>query len=166
MTFTYAEVGATRSALLDGAPLPDGYDHVLRHVPIKSEFRTAADALARWEPQWGAGLKVRTDADRAAAGVRFATGLGAGPLRLWAPCEVVWLVDEPDRYGFGFGTLDGHPERGEEAFLVSVAADGTVWFDVLAFSWPARWWARVGHAFARRLQARVTDRYVRAMERV
>ncbi len=98
MTFTYAEVGATRSALLDGAPLPAGYDHVLRHVPIKSEFRTAADALARWEPQWGAGLKVRTDADRAAAGVRFATGLGAGPLRLWAPCEVVWLVDEPDRY--------------------------------------------------------------------
>ena len=165
MTFTYPEVGATRAALLDGATLPDGYDHVRRHVPIKAAFSVAAAALARWEPQRGAGLKVRTDAERAGLGVRFASGLGAGPLRLWVPCEIVWEVDEPGRYGFGFGTLAGHPERGEEAFLVS-EADGAVWFDVLAFSRPARWWARVGHVFARKLQAHVTDRYVRAMERV
>ena len=162
MTFTYPEVGATRLALVEGGPLPAGYDHVLRHVPIESAFDPAAAALAAWRPQRGAGLDVRTDADRAAVGVRFTTGIGVGPLRLWAPCEIVWLVDEADRFGFGFGTLEGHPEAGEEGFLVSVA-DGRVWFDVAAFSRPAKWWVRVGHAFARKLQARVTDRYVRAM---
>lgn len=165
MTLTYPEVGATRAALLDGAALPDGYDHVRRHVRVKGGFAAARAALARWEPQRGAGLRVRTDAERAGLGTRFATGLGLGSLRLWVPCEIVWEVDEAERYGFGFGTLDGHPECGEEAFLVSVV-DGAVWFDVLAFSRPARWWVRVGHVFARKLQAHVTDRYVRSMERV
>jgi uncharacterized protein (UPF0548 family) len=165
VTLTYAEVGATRAALVDGAPLPSGYDHVRRHVRLAADFRTAAEALARWQPQRGAGLAVRTDAERAERGVRFATGLGVGPLRLWVPCEIVWFVDEPARFGFGFGTLDGHPERGEEAFQLSVV-DGAVWFDVAAFSRPAKWWVRLGQVFARRLQAHVTNRYVRAMERL
>jgi uncharacterized protein (UPF0548 family) len=32
---------------------------------------------------------------------------------------VVWTVDEPNRIGFGYGTLQGHPESGEESFVVS-----------------------------------------------
>ena len=31
-----------------------------------------------------------------------------GPVR--APCRVVYVVDEPDRRGFAYGTLPGHPE--------------------------------------------------------
>jgi uncharacterized protein (UPF0548 family) len=35
-----------------------------------------------------------------------------------APWRVVYVTDEPDRFGFGFGcgTRPGHPEAGEEAF--------------------------------------------------
>jgi uncharacterized protein (UPF0548 family) len=161
-TFPYAEVGATR----DG-PLPAGYDHVRRHVRLgagRPVFLAAADALGRWEPQRGAGLRVRTDAPRAAVGVRFATGLGIGPVRLWAPCEVVWVVDEPTRCGFGFGTLAGHPEIGEEGFLVTLDEAETVWFDVRAFSRPGSRWVRLGVPLARRIQAHITDRYVAAIE--
>lgn len=158
---TYPEVGATQIL-----PLPPGYDHLERHARLGTgadAFRVAADALARWQPQRGAGLIVRTDADRPEVGVRFETGLGAGPLRIWAPCEVVWVLDEPDRYGFGFGTLDGHPEIGEEAFTVSRNDADEVWFDVRAFSRPGPWWARLGQPAARFVQLRVTQRYVRAM---
>lgn len=158
MTLTYPEIGATQHE-----PLPAGYDHVTRHVKITATLPAAREALRHWQPQRGAGLRVRTDATEPAVGVRFATGLGIGPLRLWAPCEVVWVVDEPSSYGFGFGTLPDHPERGEEAFLVTVDEGGAVWFDVRAFSRPALWWVKLGNPFARRLQARVTDRYVRAM---
>jgi uncharacterized protein (UPF0548 family) len=158
VTLTYPEIGATQRE-----PLPAGYDHVTRHVKIAATLPAAREALRHWQPQRGAGLRVRTDATEPAVGVRFATGLGIGPLRLWAPCEVVWVVDEPSSYGFGFGTLSGHPERGEEAFLVTVDEGGAVWFDIRAFSRPALWWVKLGHPFARRLQARVTDRYVRAM---
>ena len=35
-----------------------------------------------------------------------------------APCRVVYVVDEPDRRGFAYGTLTGHPESGEELFTV------------------------------------------------
>jgi uncharacterized protein (UPF0548 family) len=158
VTLTYPEIGATQHG-----PLPAGYDHVTRHARIGDDFETARAALRRWQPQRGAGLRVRTDATEPSVGVRFATGLGIGPVRLWAPCEVVWVVDEPKSYGFGFGTLSGHPERGEEGFRLTVDDSGAVWFDVRAFSRPARWWVKLGHPFARLLQARVTDRYVRAM---
>ena len=33
-------------------------------------------------------------------------------------CRVVAIVDEPDRFGFAYGTLPVHPEQGEESFLV------------------------------------------------
>jgi uncharacterized protein (UPF0548 family) len=158
---SYPEVGATR----DG-PLPPGYDHVTRHARLGSSdvFDRAAEALRCWEPQRGAGLRLRKDAETVAVGVRFASGLGVGPLRLWAPCEIVWVVDEPQRYGFGFGSLRGHPEIGEEGFLLSVA-DGAVWFDVRAFSRPGPWWVKPGKPIASRIQQAVTDRYVRAMHR-
>jgi uncharacterized protein (UPF0548 family) len=76
----------------------------------------------------------------------------------------VWVVDEPGRYGFGFGTLPGHVETGEEAFLLTTSPDGEVWFEVRAFSRPAKWWVRLGAPVARLVQSRVTDRYAAAMQ--
>jgi uncharacterized protein (UPF0548 family) len=139
---TYPEVGATREG-----PLPAGYQHVTRRVQVGSGaacFQAAAEALAHWQPQRGAGLRVRTDAERVGLGVDFASGIGVGPLRLWVPCKIVWIEDRPDRYGFGFGTLPGHVEMGEEAFVLSTDPVGDVWFEVRAFSRPAKWWVRLG----------------------
>jgi uncharacterized protein (UPF0548 family) len=74
---------------------------------------------------------------------------------------VTWSVDDERQAGFGYGTLPGHPERGEEAFLVERDDGGEVWFTVRAFSRPARWFTRAAgpavvafqHAYARRLGA-------------
>ena len=68
--------------------------------------------------------------------------LGLGPLALSAPVRVVYVIDGPDRRGFAYGTLPGHPESGEEAFLVERRPDGTVWCRITAFSgqragWPS-----------------------------
>ncbi len=63
--------------------------------------------------------------------------MGAGPVRITAPCRVVYTVNEPDRQGFACGTLPGHPECGEEAFLVERDDDGAVTFAITAFSRPA-----------------------------
>lgn len=65
-----------------------------------------------------------------------------------APCEVVWVADGPTRRGFAYGSLPGHPECGEEAFLVELTADQQVWFSVTAFSRPAAWYTRLGYPFA------------------
>lgn len=130
---TYAEVGATRSG-----DLPAGFRHLRYRVAVGEDvFDTAASAVLTWRMHRAAGIRMTTSATRAAPGVRVTSDLGIGPLRLSAPCEVVWVADEPGRAGFGYGTLPGHPARGEESFLVTQDADGVTWFSVTAFSVPA-----------------------------
>jgi uncharacterized protein (UPF0548 family) len=74
------------------------------------------------------------------------------------------VVDDRDRFGFGYGTLPGHPECGEESFVVERNSDATV-FRITAFSRPADIVARVGAPVARRLQVRFTGRYLQALVR-
>ncbi|MDP3207567.1 MAG: DUF1990 domain-containing protein, partial [Rhodoglobus sp.] len=80
-----------------------------------------------------------------------------------APARVVYLIDEPKRKGFAYGTLPGHPEDGEEAFIVSQNADGSVWLTVRAFSRPSNrfWWAV--YPALRVAQWYYTRRYLRAL---
>jgi uncharacterized protein (UPF0548 family) len=80
-------------------------------------------------------MTVRATGVRAAPGVRLTVGLGP----FTVPCEIVYVLDEPNRSGFGYGTLPGHFERGEEAFVVERDQQDRVWFRVTAFSRPARW---------------------------
>ena len=57
--------------------------------------------------------------------------------------------DEPQSAGFGYGTLPGHPERGEEAFEVEMGADGRVFLTITAFSRHANWFYQAGGLLAR-----------------
>jgi uncharacterized protein (UPF0548 family) len=140
-TFSYPEVGATQ----DHGPLPAGYRH-LRHRTLlgrgRDVFLTAGENILTWRMHRAVGVELTATADRAAPGVGVRVLLGRGGLGLAAPCEVVWTAEQPTRLGFAYGTLPGHPECGEEAFLVELAPDGDVWFTVTAFSRPARWYTR------------------------
>jgi uncharacterized protein (UPF0548 family) len=114
--------------------------------------------------QRGAGLAVEPGG-RVEAEAVHRVGLGFGPLRLWAPCQVVYVVDEPSRQGFAYGTLPGHPESGEESFVVSIDEDDVVEFTVTAFSRPATWFSRLGGPLTGFVQRRVTWRYLDAVDR-
>jgi uncharacterized protein (UPF0548 family) len=118
-------------------------------------FQRAADAVLTWEMHRAVGVRIDAGADRAAPGVDVTVTL-AGFVK--APCRIIWTVEEPRRAGWAYGTLEGHPECGEEAFMVDRTGDGTVWLTVAAFSKPAAWYAKAGgpatrgfqHAYARR----------------
>ncbi|MEV6106677.1 DUF1990 domain-containing protein [Streptomyces sp. NPDC051940] len=155
---TYPEAGATRNPTL-----PSGYRH-LSHTARLGEgeavFTAAAEAVLSWEMHRHLiGVRIQADGPRAVRGAHVEVTLGAGPLRITAPCEVVWTVDDEHRAGFAYGTLPGHPERGEEAFVVTLAEDGGVTLTVRAFSRPAARFARAAgplvpvfqHAYARGL---------------
>ncbi|WP_250291948.1 DUF1990 family protein [Streptomyces atroolivaceus] len=140
-TLTYPEVGATRLG-----PLPDGYNHLHHRAAVgrgRAAFEAAGAAVTEWRMHRAAGAGVNASAARAADGVTVDVSAGLGPLRITAPCEIVWTAYERDRTGFAYGTRPGHPERGEECFVVELADDGTVWFTVVAFSRPASWYARL-----------------------
>jgi uncharacterized protein (UPF0548 family) len=83
-----------------------------------------------------------------------------------ATCRIAWVVDEPDRFGFGYGTLPIHPESGEEAFAVErgiaeTGGDpGDVTLAITAFSRPRHALVRLAGPVARRQQARATRGYL------
>lgn len=161
---TYDELGATRAGAL-----PDGYDHVQRDVSVGNGpkvFERAAVALFSWRMHEEAGLSVIHSGGTAASGIVVVLRAGWGPLRLRIPCRVVYTVDEPDCRGFGYGTLPGHPERGEEAFMVTITEAGDVRIRIRAFSRPASLPARLGGPISRMVQQHVTDRYVSAIRRL
>ena len=86
-----------------------------------------------------------------------------GPIVITAPARVVYLIDEPKRKGFAYGTLPGHPEDGEEAFIVSQREDDSVWLTIRAFSRPSsrKWWAV--YPALRFAQEFYTRRYLRSL---
>ena len=79
------------------------------------------------------------------------------------PARVVYVVDEPDRKGFAYGTLPGHPERGEESFIVERRTDDSVWLVIRAFSRPSNAFFWAAYPALRMLQAIFTARYERAL---
>ncbi|MDT9684462.1 DUF1990 domain-containing protein [Streptomyces sp. TRM76323] len=166
LRFTYPDVGATRSPAL-----PDGYHHLRHRTPIghgRDVFEAAGAAVTTWRMHRASGARLRSEAVRAAPGARVRVCVGVGPLEYGVPCEVVWTAYEEGRTGFAYGTLTGHPESGEEAFVVEQLPDGSVWFTVTAFSRPARWYARMAGPLvpvAQRWYARRLGRTVRRIAR-
>ena len=75
--------------------------------------------------------------------------------------------DEPvARFGYGCGTLPGHLGTGEERFLVEWdREEGGVWYDLLAFSRPYHFLARLGYPYLRRMQKRFGRESAAAMRR-
>ena len=158
--FTYSEVGQSADVL------PPGYHHQRRTAAIGSGpdvFAGAVSALLSWQVHLRAGLRVSASSARAEPGAVLILGLGAGPVRVTAPCRVVYAVDEPDRRGFGYGTLPGHPECGEEAFIIERHADDTVSFTIVAFSRPASRLAKAAGPAGRAIQRQTTTHYLRAL---
>lgn len=148
--FTYPDVGATRNA-----DIPSGY----RWLRIRTELgegpevmRNAADALMEFWMHRALPAKVTASAPRAAEGVAVEVAMGVGPLRVKAPCRIVWAEESERRAGWGYGTLPGHPESGEEAFVVHMDDEGAVWLTVTAFSRPASRLSRLAGPLARVFQ--------------
>ena len=160
VAYSYPEIGATRDAL------PDGYHHLHRDVTIgrgRRCFTEIADAVETWQVQLGAGLRVFASEETVEAGTVARVSVGVGPLRVDAPVRVVYVVDEPDRRGFAYGTLVGHPESGEELFCVELRHNNSVVFTVTAFSRPQTLPARIAGPLGRYGQSFITDRYLGAM---
>jgi uncharacterized protein (UPF0548 family) len=162
---SYPAVGAT------AAVPPPGYtvDHTRVRLGEGEEvFSAAKAALGRWE-QFNLGWMQAWSPDDSirAGGLVVVAGRSLG---LWwlNACRVVYVVDKQDglvtRFGFAYGTLPEHVESGEERFLIEWnRSDNGVWYDILAFSRPRQFLARLGHPWVRPLQKRFGRESVKAM---
>ena len=160
---TYAEVGATQSGAL-----PDGYQHDRYSRGLgngDAVFAAACDGLRAWACHEGAGIPRVPAVPELREGVTLVQALPVGPAYVPAACRIVWTLDEPDRFGFAYGTLPQHPESGEEAFIVvRDPADDSVRLDIVVFSKARHPLARLGWFVGRQIQVRVTNRFLDGLE--
>ena len=126
-------------------------------------FVSGAAAIRAWAIHRGAGLAVAVDGP-IAAGTNVAMSAPLPVGYVIATCRIVAVIDEPNRYGFAYGTLSVHPERGEEAFTLTRDDHGVVHFDVDAVSAPVDPLARLLPPVANHLQDRAARRYLSAMQ--
>jgi uncharacterized protein (UPF0548 family) len=164
--FTYTAVGATASQ----PPAHYTVDHT--HVMLgegEEVFTRAKAALRRWDQfrlgwmeAWSPKTTIETGDDVA---------IVARQLGLWwlNVCRIVYVVDDVEpiqRYGFASGTLPAHAGEGEERFLVEWdRASEKVWYDILAFSRPHGFLARLAYPYMRRVQKRFGRESAAAMQR-
>ena len=160
---TYGPLGVT----LGEARLPgyrtDWYEAELGRGAVV--FARAVAGLRAWAAHRGAGVRVEPPDAPLEEGTTVVVVTRLGPASVLAACRVVAVVDEPDRFGFAYGTLPLHPESGEEAFLVERGPDDAVRFRVVAVSRPAHPLARLGAPVTRLVQRRVTSRYLEGLRR-
>lgn len=160
---TYNQVGATGSR-----SLPNGYEHTKRSVVVGNgvvDFERSVKALRGWQGHLYAGAVLSPPQPAIVPGATVLAAIRVLFVCAVVPCRIVYVTEEEHRFGFAYGTLPGHPERGEEAFHVRLAEDGVVTFEIVAFSRPANLLARLGHPVNRLIQSRVTGRYLEGIRR-
>jgi len=150
LPFSYAATNATRTAY----PV-NGYDNDENTIRLgrgPEVWQKACTAIRSW--RMFPGTWARIYPDQAPIVVGQTVAMSAYVWGVWwrNACRIVYIIDEPDRFGFAYGTLPGHVETGEELFCVEQDADGWIWYRIKAFSRPRFWLARLAYPVARAQQ--------------
>ena len=160
--FSYAPLQVTR-----GTP-PSHYTVDHNRILLGSgpgAFAAAVTAIKRWKMfdfDWVHLCWADTPIEPGATVAVVVSHLGFWSMNA---CRIVYVIDEPERYGFAYGTLADHAERGEERFMVEWnRQDETVWYDLLAVSQPGLT-ATAAYPYTRHLQKKFAKESKDAMKR-
>jgi uncharacterized protein (UPF0548 family) len=160
---TYREIGATLTGERPQGFHHDRYEIVLGQGP--TTFQRAVTGLKTWKAHRLPGMGVFPGDQVIRTGATVIVTVGTPIVALAVPCRIVSVIDGQTRWGFAYGTLPGHPEQGEEAFLISVAPDRIVRFEIEAFSRPGDPLVRLSGPIGRGIQIGGTRGYLRALKR-
>ena len=160
MPFSYSELEMTRSIA------PPQYDADRHRVYLGQGvdvYRKAKEAIKTWKMFPPTMVQLYwPDAPIEKSTVVAALFRAA---LLWSlnPCRILYIVDELsktedspiEKFGFAYGTLKDHLERGEERFLVEHhLEDDSVWYEIYVISQPRHWLARLAYPVVRYQQRR------------
>jgi uncharacterized protein (UPF0548 family) len=159
---TYSEIGATGRG-----EKPEGYHHgsyarILTGAESTQVFRAAAEGLRKWEAHRISGVEPIV-ASALVVGETALFAYPAGPFEVSIACRIIDVVEEPNRFGFIYGTLPLHPECGEERFMLE-SAGGEVRFTIDVFWRSAHMLSTLGGPLTSLLQKRATNAYLAALQ--
>lgn len=156
--FSYPDIGRT------AGKAPSGYNIDHNRILLgygRDTYAKAGDAINDWKMFNFPWLSLCwTDAP-----IQPGTTVGVlvSHLGFWSlnASRIVYTVNDVgaiETYGFAYGTLQEHAERGEERFTVEYhLQDESVWYDLYAFSKPSHILARLGSPISRLLQKRFAE---------
>jgi uncharacterized protein (UPF0548 family) len=152
--FTYPEVGAT------AGQLPGGYaiNHARRRLGQGLQtYELACRALQSWQQLRLGWVDCWPTEAPLIAGANIAViGKALGLFWLNA-CRIAYVTEERAdcfRFSYAHGTLPAHLAIGEERFMIEMDARDEVTIDILSFSKPSTFAARLGYPLIRRSQQR------------
>jgi uncharacterized protein (UPF0548 family) len=165
--FSYPEVGSSQGEL------PRGYTtlHSRTKIGLGSvTFECAMNALSNWKMFDFPWILLCWPSVSIRPG--NAVAIVIKHFGFWSLncCRIVYVVDDEDgpvrRYGFAYGTLPEHAERGEERFTIEWdRTSDLVSYDILSFSRPGNLQTKLVCPVARWLQRRFVRDSVVAMTR-
>lgn len=161
--FSYKELGATRGEI------PAGYI-VDRNRILLGEgdevWERAKVAIREWKMfdiGWARAVPADTPIE-----VGRDVGVVVSHFGIYSlnAARIVYVIDDDERFGFAYGTLEDHGESGEELFVVERnPTNGEVHYSLLAFSRPGHFLTYLGYPAARYLQKEFAKASMAAMLR-
>lgn len=149
---------------------PAGYDHDRNEVLVKggesafTAIKAAIQCFDHFPDGWAYAYSASGTVDAPGQNV----GVVFYQFGLWwmNGARVIELIDRPDLYGFSYGTLNSHVERGEEFFYVRKDKRGRVYYGIVAYSKPRFWGARLLKFYARWQQRRFVKDSLQKMSNI
>lgn len=166
LTLSYKQIGVSREGI---CPTGYGRDHVREKLGTGREaFTTAISLFKKWE-QFAVGW-VEVFPPKTPLVPDAVIAVLAWHKYFWSlnACRIIYVIDEEspiNRFGFGYGTLPGHAEIGEERFLLEWdERSNIVSYDILAFSNPSNLLGWLAYPLVRLIQNRFRRDSARVMK--
>ena len=164
--FSYREIGASR------LEKPAGYNIDQNRVLLgnnERDFRRAVKAINEWQMFNFPWIQLSPKTAAIETGVNVAVLINHFGFWSLNANRIVYTFEEHgeiEKYGFAYGTLKEHGERGEERFSIEFYREKKeVWYDIFAFSKPNHPLAQIGYPLSRRLQKQFAVASKQAMQK-
>ncbi|AKF27523.1 hypothetical protein YH66_08175 [[Brevibacterium] flavum] len=157
MSYPESLHGTSEDLLIGNAKASKGWQITDRKLVLgygEECFQIAVQQLFSWKAHQYAGITV-TQTNTTVE------------LKFWSIrsyCRVLKSHQGSRRAILIYGTLEKHVERGEEAFEITMADNDQVTAHIVAFSKPAKWWAKLANPVVRWVQLRITDKYLEGLK--
>lgn len=160
LPFSYAHIGSTRGDVPPGMQRDESSTVLGAGDAAWDRARAAVRAWRMFDFDWVELHDPGTPVETGRTVVVVVRSLG-----LWSmnAARIAYVVDEPRCFGFAYATLPEHAECGEELFLVTRDASGSVEYRITADSRPQQIAARIGSPWVRVLQKRFARQSLEAM---
>ena len=115
------------------------------------DVRGKVAAILAWVPFAVGWADIATGGESPRVGLDVVVSARRYGVHFAAPCRVIETDESADSFGFTYGTLPGHIERGEERFRVTrLPATGEVFYEIHVMAAPGIWFAKPGRLIVER----------------